>query len=112
MSEIFQIAPAGKQPFLLMAPIALVVFAVFLMVAYIAASAGRGPIVHVRSDMKSNESDTVKAFIDAINHGDLVRLSHLMAEDHMFIDSGGAISHGLEKVIKGWHEYLRMFPDY
>jgi ketosteroid isomerase-like protein len=62
--------------------------------------------------MNSVEKSVVTAFFDAINGGDVVRLVSLMAEDHVFIDSGGAISSGREQMAKGWSEYFKMFPDY
>jgi ketosteroid isomerase-like protein len=60
----------------------------------------------------SNEIDVVKAFIAAINHRDLSELSSLMAEDHTFVDSGGALQSGRENMLAGWQGYFRMFPDY
>lgn len=62
--------------------------------------------------MNSVEKSVVTAFCDAINCGDVVRLVSLMAEDYVFIDSGGTISSGLEQMANGWREYFRMFPDY
>ncbi|HNW58944.1 MAG TPA: nuclear transport factor 2 family protein [bacterium] len=62
--------------------------------------------------MKSTATATVIAFIDAINRGDVTRLSNLMTEDHIFVDSGGSRSPNSADLIRGWSEYFRMFPDY
>jgi ketosteroid isomerase-like protein len=62
--------------------------------------------------MADNEINVVKAFIAAINRRDLSELSSLMAEDHTFVDSLGAVQSGRENMIAGWQEYFRMFPDY
>lgn len=62
--------------------------------------------------MNSTEIDVVKAFIAAINKGDLSELSNLMTEDHTFVDSGGRIQSGRDSMTAGWEEYFRMFPDF
>lgn len=62
--------------------------------------------------MTSNEIDVVKAFIAAINRRAPSEISGLMTEDHTFVDSGGSIQSGREKMTAGWEEYFRMFPDY
>lgn len=62
--------------------------------------------------MDSTEISVVKAFITAINKGDLVQLSHLMTEDHTFVDATGRIESGRENMTTGWEGYFRMFPDY
>jgi hypothetical protein len=40
MPEIYQMAPAGKLPVLVLAPIALIVLAVFIILVWTAAPAG------------------------------------------------------------------------
>jgi hypothetical protein len=35
-----------------------------------------------------------------------------MTEDHTFVDSGGRVESGREKMTAGWREYFRIFPDY
>lgn len=60
----------------------------------------------------SNEIAVVRAFIAAINQRDVAQLSRLMTEDHSFVDSGGKVESGRDKMTKGWNEYFRMFPDY
>jgi predicted ester cyclase len=62
--------------------------------------------------MDSNEIDVVKAFITAINKGNVSQLSSLMTEDHTFVDSGGRVESGRDKMTDGWNQYFRMFPDY
>jgi len=62
--------------------------------------------------MGSNEIDVVKAFVTAINKGDVTQLSSLMAEDHAFVDSNGRTVSGRDNMTEGWKQYFRMFPDY
>lgn len=35
-----------------------------------------------------------------------------MTEDHTFIDSGGRVVSGRQKITAGWNDYFRMCPDY
>ncbi len=65
-----------------------------------------------RKSMEPNELEVVKAFIVAINQGNISQLSGLMTEDHTFIDTGGNVVSGRDKMIDGWKSYFRMFPDY
>ena len=62
--------------------------------------------------MTSNETDVVRAFIAAINRRSSPDISDLMTEDHTFVDSGGRVESGRQKMTTGWNEYFRMFPDY
>ena len=62
--------------------------------------------------MSSKEIEVVRAFIAAINQGDVSRLSALMTDDHTFTDSGGTTHSGREPMTAGWKDYLRMFPDF
>lgn len=62
--------------------------------------------------MKTNEINVVCAFNDAINEGDVERLSSLMTKDHTFIDSTGNAVMGSEKMMEGWRGFFQMFPDY
>lgn len=62
--------------------------------------------------MDSNEIGVVKAFIAAINHGNVSQLSGLMTEEHTFIDSCGNVESGHDNMTSGWTSYFRMFPDY
>jgi ketosteroid isomerase-like protein len=54
----------------------------------------------------------VLAYIEAINGHDVDKLSKLMTEDHVFIDSLGHAVNGREKMIGGWRQYLAFCPDY
>jgi len=62
--------------------------------------------------MDSKEIKVVKSFVAAINHADISQLSELMTTNHKFIDSGGRTEVGRTKMIHGWKDYFRMFPDY
>jgi ketosteroid isomerase-like protein len=62
--------------------------------------------------MNSSASEVVRAFIQAINHRDVVELSEVMTEDHTFVDSAGTIVSGRHKMAEGWEGYFGMFPDY
>ena len=35
-----------------------------------------------------------------------------MTEDHTFVDSGGTVVSGRDKMIEGWDGYFQMFPDF
>jgi ketosteroid isomerase-like protein len=62
--------------------------------------------------MGNEEIDIVKAFIAVINAGDVSRLSGLMTEDHVFVDSSGRVESGRGNMTAGWSQYFSMFPDY
>jgi len=62
--------------------------------------------------MTHDNTDVVRAFVDAINGHSSPALSNLMTEDHTFVDSSGKAVAGREKIVAGWSEYFRMFPDY
>jgi ketosteroid isomerase-like protein len=62
--------------------------------------------------MDSREISVVKAFMAAINQGDVSQLSALMTEDHTFVDSMGRVESGRKTMTTGWGGYFRMFPDY
>ena len=62
--------------------------------------------------MDTKELEIVRAFNEAINAGDVERLSALMAENHTFIDSQGNAVSGATTMTEGWRGYFRMFPDY
>ena len=62
--------------------------------------------------MTSKEIEVVKAFIRAINDGNITELSKLMTKDHTFVDSGGRKERGRAKMTSGWKDYFRMFPDF
>ena len=61
----------------------------------------------------SNPPQTIAhAFVDAINHHDIDKLSQLMSDDHKFVDSLGSVIHGRQHMREGWIGYFRMVPDY
>jgi ketosteroid isomerase-like protein len=51
-------------------------------------------------------------FADAINHQNLDKVSELMAEEHVFIDSLGMRIEGRAAMRQSWAAYFRMVPDY
>ena len=62
--------------------------------------------------MEAKEIRIVQSFNNAINEGNVERLSSLMAEDHTFIDASGAAHSGVKEMTEGWKDFFRMFPDY
>jgi len=62
--------------------------------------------------MTSTEIDVVNAFVAAINRRNPHEICDLMTEDHTFVDSGGRVESGRQKMTAGWCEFFRMFPDY
>ena len=59
-----------------------------------------------------NIEEIANKFIEAINNHDVEALCGLMTEDHTFIDSGGDVYNGIEKMRRAWGDYFKMFPDY
>lgn len=59
-----------------------------------------------------NPTEITKAFVDAINAGDIESLCRLMAPEHVFIDSDGKEVKDNEKMREGWKDYFAMVPDY
>jgi limonene-1,2-epoxide hydrolase len=62
--------------------------------------------------METKEISIVQSFNKAINEGNVELLSSLMAEDHTFIDAGGAAHTGVKEMTGGWRDFFAMFPDY
>ena len=62
--------------------------------------------------MLSDPTTTIRAFIDAINAGDVGAITRLMAPDHLFVDSGGSSIKGREEMRKAWIAYFYLVPDY
>ncbi len=54
----------------------------------------------------------ILSYIDAINEGDVDKLSDLMSNDHLFIDSNNNRVEGKEAMKKSWTECFAQFPDY
>ena len=57
-------------------------------------------------------SDTVLAFIQAINNHEVGSLTKLMTADHEFVDSLGVVERGRDSMRKAWIAYFFMIPDY
>ncbi|MFW9935296.1 MAG: nuclear transport factor 2 family protein [Candidatus Thorarchaeota archaeon] len=51
-------------------------------------------------------------FNERINTRDLSGLGELMTEDHVFIDIPGEVHKGRERMIVGWFDFFRNYPDY
>jgi uncharacterized protein (TIGR02246 family) len=61
----------------------------------------------------SEAAQTVaRSFVRAINRQDADALAALMAEEHRFIDSLGAVVTGREAMRAGWRGYFSLVPDY
>jgi ketosteroid isomerase-like protein len=67
---------------------------------------------HDEERNKMRTEDVAKEFVAAINQHDVEAICQLMTEDHTFIDSGGDIYKGIDKMRQGWIGYYKMFPDY
>jgi len=63
-------------------------------------------------NMPKSPQTVAHAFVKAINHRDIDKLSELMSDDHRFVDSLGTVVQGREKMRDGWAGYFRMVPDY
>lgn len=57
-------------------------------------------------------AEVARAFVDAINHGDVERLGSLITDDHRFVDSMGTEYRGRDAMCSGWKRYFAMVPDY
>lgn len=62
--------------------------------------------------MYSESVEIVIRFITAINNRNIPMLSNIITKNHTFTDSLGNVFKGKEIMIKGWENYLAMFPDY
>ena len=62
--------------------------------------------------MKNSTEDVARAFVAAINRGDLDGLAELMTPGCRFVDSLGNVVEGREAVRAGGVGYFRMVPDY
>jgi ketosteroid isomerase-like protein len=54
----------------------------------------------------------VRSFLEQINAHNIPGLVALMTDDHLFVDSLGAIVRGREEMRKAWIGYFYMIPDY
>ncbi len=59
-----------------------------------------------------NAAELVLRFADAVNLADVDRLSSLMTEGHVFIDSDGSRIIGRSAASKAWSQYFAMMHDY
>lgn len=57
-------------------------------------------------------SDTVLAFVQAINRHEIATITNLMTPDHVFVDSLGAVVSGAGRMREAWIAYFFMIPDY
>jgi ketosteroid isomerase-like protein len=57
-------------------------------------------------------TNTIIDFVNAINSADLDSMVHLMAEDHIFIDSQDNRMTGRDQMKQAWNSYFQLFPDY
>jgi ketosteroid isomerase-like protein len=57
-------------------------------------------------------TEVVLKFIERINQHDADGLALLMTQDHVFVDSLGAVVRGRETMRMGWHGYYALCPDY
>lgn len=51
-------------------------------------------------------------FNEMINARDLTGLVKLMTEDHTFIDIPGEVHEGRDKMVLGWFDFFKTYPDY
>jgi len=58
------------------------------------------------------KKENVLSFINAINASHFGRMQELMSNDHVFIDSQGHKTSGMDSLKKAWIQYFAMFPDY
>ncbi|HKT46378.1 MAG TPA: nuclear transport factor 2 family protein [Candidatus Acidoferrales bacterium] len=56
--------------------------------------------------------DAVLRFMELINGRDADKLSTMLTEDHVFVDSLGQIISGREKMRTAWRGYFGFCPDY
>ena len=61
---------------------------------------------------RNPDTDVALRFVERINAHDVDGLAALMTDEHRFIDSGGTVHTGRERMREAWTEYLRMVPDY
>ncbi len=62
--------------------------------------------------VERNLISTALRFNERINARDLTGLGELMTEDHVFIDIPGEVLEGRERMISGWFEFFKSYPDY
>ncbi len=56
--------------------------------------------------------ETALAFIDAINKHSVGLIGSLISDDHVLVDSVGAVVEGKDAIRKAWIEYFYLVPDF
>ena len=64
------------------------------------------------TSMPESPSEVVRAFVSAINAGNVSALRALMTDDHTFTDARGNSFSGAEKMYSGWQHFFHAYPDY
>jgi ketosteroid isomerase-like protein len=67
---------------------------------------------YLSSMSKSEPKSIALRFNERINARDLTGLGELMTEDHTFIDIPGEVTVGRDKMILGWFNFFKNYPDY
>jgi ketosteroid isomerase-like protein len=62
--------------------------------------------------MPLHDEEVARAFVAAINAGDLDALRALMTDDHVFTDAKGNSFRGADHMILGWKLYFNAYPNY
>ncbi len=62
--------------------------------------------------MKTQDTDIITKFIDAINLADIDTMLDCMARHHIFKDSRENTITNKELIEKAWRNYFTVFPDY
>ncbi len=57
-------------------------------------------------------TEVIFEFIDAINNASIDKISNLLTDDHVFIDSQDNKTTGKENMKQSWITYFELFPDY
>lgn len=59
-----------------------------------------------------NSAEIFNRWLEDINSHDVIALTHLMAPDHLFVDSLGNRVRGVKSMEAGWRGYFALCPDY
>jgi ketosteroid isomerase-like protein len=78
------------------------------------AATGRRRVRRIPGGAAANpaRAAVARAFVGAINRGDLASILGLMASGYTFVDSVGRVHKGRRRGVAGWRQFLAMFPDY
>jgi len=66
----------------------------------------RTPVNHIDPKL------IVLQFNQSINERNIDRLSALMSDDYVFIDSSNEVHQGKDRMVEGWAEFFNSYPDY